>query len=111
MCSYQRKKGMQRMTFCGKNPKGTAKTGGIPSSIRSAARVRQNRTSKTSWACGVVMAKKTGNTTEILLRVSLLLNAVTLEDAYHRPRMDESLSKHGDSRFSPRWIWDLPSCM
>ena len=54
--------------------------------------------SKSPWACGVVMAKKKGEQ----LRFSCdfrYLNSVTVKDAYPMSRIDESLSKLGDAKF------------
>ena len=54
--------------------------------------------SKSSWACGVVMAKKKG----VQLRFCSdfrYLKSVTVKDAYPIPRIDESLSKLGDAKF------------
>ena len=53
--------------------------------------------SKSSWACGVVMAKKKG----VQLRFCCdfrYLKSVTVKDAYPIPRIDESLSKLGDAK-------------
>ena len=50
--------------------------------------------SKSLWVCGVVMAYKKG---------------LQLKDAYPKPRIDESLSKLVDAKFSLHWIWVLPS--
>ena len=54
--------------------------------------------SKSPWACGVVMAKKKGDQLRFCCDFRYL-NAVTVEDAYPIPRIDESLSKLGYSKF------------
>ena len=54
--------------------------------------------SKSSWACGVVMAKKKGEQLRFCCDFRYL-NAVTIKDAYPIPRIDESLSKLGDAKF------------
>ena len=46
--------------------------------------------SKSSWACGVVMAKKKGVQLTFCCKFCYL-NAVTIKDAYPIPRVDESL--------------------
>ena len=54
--------------------------------------------SKLPWACGVVMAKKKGQ-----LRFFCdfrYLNAVTIKDACPIPRIDVSLCKFGDAKFT-----------
>ena len=54
---------------------------------------------KSPRACGVVIAKKKGDQ----LRFGCdfrYLNSVTVKDAYPIPRIDESLSKLGDAKFS-----------
>ena len=50
------------------------------------------------WACGVVMAKKKGGQRRFCCEFRYL-NAVTIEDAYPIPRIEESLSKLGDAKF------------
>ena len=54
--------------------------------------------SKSPWACGVVMAKKKGDQLRFCCDFRYL-NSVTVKDAYHIPRIDESLSKLGDAKF------------
>ena len=54
--------------------------------------------SKSSWACGVVMAKKKGDQMR-LCGDFRYLNSVTVKDAYPIPRIDESFSKLGDAKF------------
>ena len=54
--------------------------------------------SKSSWACGVVMAKKKGDQLRFCCDFRYL-NSVTVKDAYPIPRIDESLSKLGDAKF------------
>ena len=54
--------------------------------------------SKSPWACGVVMAKKRGRQLRFYC-VFRYLNAVTINDAYPIPRIDDSLSKLGDAKF------------
>ena len=58
--------------------------------------------SKSPWACGVVMAKKKRGQLRFCCDFRYL-NAVTIKDAYPIPRIDESLSKLGDAKFSPHW--------
>ena len=55
-------------------------------------------TSKSPLACGVVLAKKKGGQLRFCCDFRYL-NAVTIEDAYPIPRIDESLSKLGDAKF------------
>ena len=55
-------------------------------------------TSKSPWACGIVMAKKKGDQLMFFCD-SRYLNSVTVKDAYPIPRIDESLSKLGDAKF------------
>ena len=64
--------------------------------------------SKSPWACRVVMAKKKGGQLRFCCDFRYL-NAVTIKDAYPIPRIDESLSKLGDANSSPYWTWVLPS--
>ena len=54
--------------------------------------------SKSPWACGVVMAKKKRGQLRFCCDFRYL-NAVTINDAYPIPRIDESLSKLGDAKF------------
>ena len=54
--------------------------------------------SKSPWACGVVMAKKKGDQLRFCCDFRYL-NSVTVKDAYPTPRIDESLSKLGDTKF------------
>ena len=54
--------------------------------------------SKSSWACGVWMAKKKGDQLRFCCDFRYL-NSVTVKDAYPIPRIDESLSKLGDAKF------------
>ena len=65
--------------------------------------------SKSPWACGVVMANKKADQ----LRFCCDLNSVTVQEAYPLPRIDESLSKLGDAKFSTTldlWsaFWQVP---
>ena len=64
--------------------------------------------SKSQWACGVVVAKKKGGQLRFCCDFHFL-NAVTIKDAYPIPRIDESLSKLGDASSSPLWTWVRPS--
>ena len=52
--------------------------------------------SKSPWACGVVMAKKKGDQLRFCCDFRYL-NSVTVKDAYPIPRIDQSLSKLGDT--------------
>ena len=54
--------------------------------------------SKSPWACGVVLAKKKRAQLRFCCDFHYL-NAVTINDAYPIPRIDESLSKLGDAKF------------
>ena len=54
--------------------------------------------SKSPRACRVVMAKKKGGQLRFCC-IFRYLNALTIEDAYPIPRIDESLSKLGDAKF------------
>ena len=54
--------------------------------------------SKSPWACGVVMAKKKGDQLRFCC-VSRYLNSVTVKDVYPIPVIDKSLSKLGDAKF------------
>ena len=57
--------------------------------------------SKSPWACGVVMAKKEGDS---------LGSVATIKHVYPIPRTDESLSKLGEAKFFLlHWIWVQPS--
>ena len=65
--------------------------------------------SKSTWARGVVMAKKKGDQLRFCCDFRYL-NSVKVKDAYPIPRIDESLSKLGDAKFfttldlgSPFW--------
>ena len=51
-------------------------------------------TSKSPWACGVVIAKKKGDQLRFCCEFRYL-NSVTVKDAYPIPRIDESLSRFG----------------
>ena len=53
--------------------------------------------SKSPWACGVVMTKKKGDQLRFCCDFRYL-NSVTVKDAYPIPRIDESLSKLGDTK-------------
>ena len=68
--------------------------------------------SKLPWACGVVMAKKKGGQLRFCCDFRHL-NAVTIKAAYPTPRIDESLSKLGDAKFSTTLdlgsaFWQVP---
>ena len=54
--------------------------------------------SKSSSACGVVMAKKKGDQLRFCCDFRYL-NSVTVKDAYPIPRIDESLSNYSDAKF------------
>ena len=54
---------------------------------------------KSPWACRVVMAKKKGDQLRFCCDFRYL-NSVTVKEAYLIPRIDESLSKLGDAKFS-----------
>ena len=54
--------------------------------------------SKSPWACGVVMTKKEGDQLWFCCDF-WYLNSVMVKDAYPIPRIDESLSKLGDAIF------------
>ena len=58
-------------------------------------------TSKSPWACGVVMAKKKGCNSGFGCDFRYL-NAVTIKDAYPVPCIDESLSMLGKRSSSRR---------
>ena len=50
--------------------------------------------SYSSWACGIVMAKKKRNPLRFCCDFRFL-NAKTIRDAYQLPRIDESLARLG----------------
>ena len=50
--------------------------------------------SQSSWASGIIMAKKKNGELRFCLDLRPL-NAVTMKDAYPLPRVDESLSRSG----------------
>ena len=54
--------------------------------------------SKSPWACGVVMAKEKGDQLRFCCDFRYL-NSVAVKDAYPTPRIDQSLSKLGDTKF------------
>ena len=54
--------------------------------------------SKSPWACGVVMAKKRGDQLRFCCDFQYL-NLVRVKDAFPIPRIEESLSKLGDTKF------------
>ena len=51
------------------------------------------------WACGVVMAKKKGNQLRLCCDFRNL-NDQTVKDAYPIPRIDESLARLGNAKYS-----------
>ena len=68
--------------------------------------------SKSAWACGIVMGKKKGNQLRFCCDFRYL-NSVTVKDAFPIPRIHESLSKLGDAKFFTTLdlgsvVWQVP---
>ena len=61
-------------------------------------------TSKSPWACQLVMAIKKGDQQRFCYNFRYL-NSVTAKGAYPKPRIDESLSKMGMRNFLQLLIW------
>ena len=87
---------------------------GVPLEIEMLLENDIIETSKLSWACGVVMTKKKLQQLKFCCNFRYL-NAVTIQDAFPIPRIDESLWKLSDAKFFFTALdlgsafWQLPS--